>query len=74
MRKVKSRDHAPLILVLGEYYQHRETLVMAELKEICRAKDGRIEYHLTTEDGQEIQDSCFSLYWDAITQEEYLTQ
>lgn len=73
MRTVE-RDNfqIPLIKVEDEYYQHRDTLIVAELKHICRnAKTGKVEYHLITEKGEPIEDDLFNLYWDSISAKEY---
>lgn len=69
---VKDNQQWISIKVDEEYYQHRESLVMAELKYIRRdPKTGRVKYHLITLDGEEIQDDLFGLYWDQISSDEY---
>lgn len=73
MRTIEKDDHQTTsIKVEGEYCRHRESLVVAELKRICRnPKTGKVEYHLITEKGEPIQDDLFGLYWDVISAEEY---
>lgn len=69
---IKDDRQTPLIKVECEYYQHRESLVMAQLKRICRnPKTGSVEYYLITQDDNEIQDDLFPLYWDSVSGEEY---
>jgi hypothetical protein len=69
---IKDEYQTPFIKVECEYYQHRESLVMAQLKRICRnPKTGMVEYHLITQDNSEIQDDLFPLYWDSVSGEEY---
>ena len=69
---IKDEHQILFIKVEGEYYQHRESLIMAQLKRICRhPKTGKVEYHLITQDGNEIQDDLFPLYWDVVSGEEY---
>jgi hypothetical protein len=69
---IKDAHQTPFIKVECEYYQHRESLIMAQLKHICRnPKTGKVEYHLFTQDGSEIQEDLLPLYWDVVSGEEY---